>query len=79
VIFVGCTAIPAKLKISVLDTGSLQQMIESQASYRNRVSSDEQSVVDDRLAPGPAFLTLFGLSLLCWVIILVPLAAILHK
>lgn len=54
-------------------------MIESDASYRNYAIDGNQPDEGDRLTLGAALLALFGLSLLGWAVILVPLAAILHK
>jgi hypothetical protein len=78
-IFVGRTAVSAKLKISSRQQHRSSKMIESDSSYRDCTLSGRQPPVEDRLAPGPAFLAVVGLSLLCWAVILVPLAAIFHR
>ena len=77
-ILVGCTEISDKLNNPYLQQQRSGEM-ESDASYRARAVSRRQPPVKDRLAPGPAFLAAFGLSLLCWAVILVPLAAIFRR
>lgn len=78
-IFVGCTAISDKLNVSYLERNRSREMTEGNASYRARAVSRRQPPANDRLAPGPAVLAAFGLSLLCWAVILIPLAAMFHR
>jgi hypothetical protein len=53
-------------------------MIESSASYRNYAGSEQPKVHGERLPAGAALLATFGLSLLGWAFVLVPLIGIFH-
>jgi len=54
-------------------------MIESNTSYRNYTVSEQPKLGGDRLPVAPALLAAFGLSLLGWAFLLVPLVAVLHR
>jgi hypothetical protein len=54
-------------------------MIESSASYESCRGRERASAEDYRLPPGSALLATFGLSLLAWGLVLVPLVAIFHQ
>jgi hypothetical protein len=53
-------------------------MLQSNSSYRDYGVSEEVELGGDRLPVGSALLTVFGLSLLAWAVVLAPLVAILH-
>jgi hypothetical protein len=57
----------------------LLKMIESSASYESCRGHERATAEDYRLPPGPALLVTFGLSLLAWGLVLVPLVAISHQ
>lgn len=54
-------------------------MVKSNTSYRGYVVAGEQPDNEGRLPLGSALLAVFGLSLLAWAVILVPIVAILHR
>ena len=54
------------------------KMIQRNSSYRDYAVSEGVKFGSDRLPVGPALFAVLGLSLLGWVVMLVPLVAILH-
>jgi hypothetical protein len=54
-------------------------MIESNTSYQNFTVGENLLARADRLPLGSALLAVFGLSLLGWAVVLVPVVAILHN
>jgi hypothetical protein len=54
-------------------------MIESNVRSRNYAIAEGDAAGRDRLAPGSALLAVFGLSLLAWAVVLLPLLAILQR
>ena len=54
------------------------KMIQRNSSYRDYAVSEGVKFGSDRLPAGPALFAVLGLSLLGWVVVLVPLVAILH-
>jgi hypothetical protein len=54
------------------------KMIQRNSSYRDYAVSEGVKFGSDRLPVGPALFAVLGLSLLGWVVVLVPLVAILH-
>jgi hypothetical protein len=57
----------------------MHQMVEGNTSYSNLTVRRNQLRGKDRLPMGSAVLAVFGLSLLGWVVILGPAAALLHN
>jgi hypothetical protein len=55
------------------------KMFEDKASYPRYTTSEHPEIGSDRLPPGPALLAVFGLSLVGWAFVLVPLFATLHR
>jgi hypothetical protein len=76
--FVACSVVSSTL-VQGHNTNALGKMIESSASYRNYDAGEQARAGENRLPPGPALLAAFGLSLLGWAFVLVPLVAILHQ
>jgi len=54
------------------------KMIQRNSSYRAYAVNEGVKFGSDRLPVGPALFAVLGLSLLGWVVVLVPLVAILH-
>ena len=54
-------------------------MIEINNSYENYPAIEERASGQDRLTLGSALLTVFGLSLFGWAVVLAPLVGIFHK
>jgi hypothetical protein len=57
----------------------MHQMVEGNTSHPNLTVRRNQLRGKDRLPMGSAVLAVFGLSLLGWVVILGPAAALLHN
>ena len=54
-------------------------MIEINNSHENYPAIEERASGQDRLTLGSALLTVFGLSLFGWAVVLAPLVGIFHK
>ena len=54
-------------------------MIETSASYESCRGRQLASTEEYRLPPGSALLVIFGLSLVAWGLVLVPLFVIFHE
>ena len=66
-------------RLSLADDGRFSdKMIKSNASYQNCAVGRDQLAGEDRLPLGSALLAVFGLSLLAWAVVIIPLVAIFY-